>query len=150
MITINQKVYFGWGARDRTWEWRNQNPLPYRLATPQQEKPPDSGHFVSYPLDKGRETRLDWARNNARHIVRMQALYFVHGLFEVSRCGFGGKSDFLRFFKLVFPAVDGGDATMHIHTGYQAFFYQGAGYGKRFLLIAKCAIDQIDIRHMLP
>src|SRR5882724_13326969 len=25
----------GWGARDRTWEWRDQNPLPYRLATPQ-------------------------------------------------------------------------------------------------------------------
>ena len=25
----------GWGARIRTWEWRNQNPLPYRLATPQ-------------------------------------------------------------------------------------------------------------------
>src|SRR3954453_21504176 len=27
---------FGWGARTRTWEWRNQNPLPYHLATPQQ------------------------------------------------------------------------------------------------------------------
>src|SRR5215472_6144635 len=27
---------FGWGARIRTWEWRNQNPLPYHLATPQQ------------------------------------------------------------------------------------------------------------------
>jgi hypothetical protein len=26
----------GWGARIRTWEWRNQNPLPYHLATPQQ------------------------------------------------------------------------------------------------------------------
>ena len=26
----------GWGARTRTWEWRNQNPLPYHLATPQQ------------------------------------------------------------------------------------------------------------------
>ena len=26
---------FGWGARIRTWEWRNQNPLPYHLATPQ-------------------------------------------------------------------------------------------------------------------
>src|SRR6185436_8093704 len=26
----------GWGGRDRTSEWRNQNPLPYRLATPQQ------------------------------------------------------------------------------------------------------------------
>lgn len=26
----------GWGGRDRTSEWRNQNPLPYRLATPHQ------------------------------------------------------------------------------------------------------------------
>jgi hypothetical protein len=25
----------GWGARIRTWEWWNQNPLPYHLATPQ-------------------------------------------------------------------------------------------------------------------
>ena len=25
----------GWGARIRTWECRNQNPVPYRLATPQ-------------------------------------------------------------------------------------------------------------------
>ncbi len=25
----------GWGGRNRTSEWRNQNPLPYRLATPQ-------------------------------------------------------------------------------------------------------------------
>ena len=24
----------GWGGRDRTSVWRNQNPLPYRLATP--------------------------------------------------------------------------------------------------------------------
>ena len=24
----------GWGARIRTWEWRYQKPLPYRLATP--------------------------------------------------------------------------------------------------------------------
>ena len=26
---------FGWGGRIRTSEWRNQNPLPYHLATPQ-------------------------------------------------------------------------------------------------------------------
>ena len=26
----------GWGGRIRTSAWRNQNPLPYRLATPQQ------------------------------------------------------------------------------------------------------------------
>ena len=25
----------GWGARIRTWGWRYQKPLPYRLATPQ-------------------------------------------------------------------------------------------------------------------
>src|SRR5262249_54264230 len=25
----------GWGGRTRTSEWRNQNPLPYHLATPQ-------------------------------------------------------------------------------------------------------------------
>lgn len=24
----------GWGGRNRTFAWRNQNPLPYRLATP--------------------------------------------------------------------------------------------------------------------
>ena len=29
----------GWGARIRTWEWRNQNPLPYHLATPQNARP---------------------------------------------------------------------------------------------------------------
>jgi hypothetical protein len=28
--------FAGWGARTRTWEWRNQNPLPYHLATPHQ------------------------------------------------------------------------------------------------------------------
>ncbi len=33
----------GWGGRDRTSEWRNQNPLPYRLATPQQSGP---GHGI--------------------------------------------------------------------------------------------------------
>jgi hypothetical protein len=27
-------IKVGWGARIRTWEWRNQNPLPYHLATP--------------------------------------------------------------------------------------------------------------------
>jgi hypothetical protein len=35
----NQCVGSGWGGRDRTSEWRNQNPLPYRLATPQQAEP---------------------------------------------------------------------------------------------------------------
>ena len=25
----------GWGGKTRTYEWRDQNPLPYHLATPQ-------------------------------------------------------------------------------------------------------------------
>src|SRR6185369_414375 len=29
----------GWGGRDRTYECRNQNPVPYHLATPQRCKP---------------------------------------------------------------------------------------------------------------
>jgi hypothetical protein len=34
LCSINYLVA-GWGGRNRTSEWRNQNPLPYRLATPQ-------------------------------------------------------------------------------------------------------------------
>ena len=29
----------GWGGRIRTSEWRDQNPLPYHLATPQRVRP---------------------------------------------------------------------------------------------------------------
>ena len=32
---VTQTGMAGWGARIRTWEWWNQNPLPYHLATPQ-------------------------------------------------------------------------------------------------------------------
>src|SRR5208282_1337923 len=32
-----QPQKFGWGGRIRTSEWRDQNPLPYHLATPQLE-----------------------------------------------------------------------------------------------------------------
>ena len=35
----------GWGGRDRTSEWGNQNPLPYRLATPQ--RPENARNIVS-------------------------------------------------------------------------------------------------------
>ena len=31
---VINSLHVGWGARTRTWEWRNQNPLPYHLATP--------------------------------------------------------------------------------------------------------------------
>ncbi len=29
------RCFYGWGTRIRTLGWRNQNPLPYRLAIPQ-------------------------------------------------------------------------------------------------------------------
>ena len=41
-IVLRGSGIIGWGGRDRTSVWRNQNPLPYRLATPQ-SWPPDSG-----------------------------------------------------------------------------------------------------------
>ena len=49
----------GWGGRDRTSEWRNQNPLPYRLATPQQAAPgergwPPRGFPPATPVYRGR------------------------------------------------------------------------------------------------
>ncbi len=36
VLGILQELWFAldWGARIRTQEWRDQNPLPYRLATP--------------------------------------------------------------------------------------------------------------------
>ena len=34
----------GWGGRDRTCAWRDQNPLPYHLATPQKVS------FLAYGL----------------------------------------------------------------------------------------------------
>jgi hypothetical protein len=61
----------GWGARIRTWEWRNQNPLPYHLATPQRapdhtcasvpdQSPDDPGGqaIEGSPLAVVRRTRL--------------------------------------------------------------------------------------------
>ena len=39
----------GWGARTRTWEWRNQNPLPYHLATPQFRNRPLGGRTIAAP-----------------------------------------------------------------------------------------------------
>ncbi len=28
-------IFYNWGGRIRTYEWRSQSPQPYRLATPQ-------------------------------------------------------------------------------------------------------------------
>jgi hypothetical protein len=42
----------GWGGRDRTSEWRNQNPLPYHLATPQladRETSDGASHLIPAP-----------------------------------------------------------------------------------------------------
>jgi hypothetical protein len=36
LISCCLMPFAGWGGRTRTSEWRNQNPLPYHLATPHQ------------------------------------------------------------------------------------------------------------------
>jgi hypothetical protein len=56
---IRRTISIGWGGRDRTSEWRNQNPLPYRLATPQQAEPeraddaPCPNRFGQRPVYRG-------------------------------------------------------------------------------------------------
>jgi hypothetical protein len=53
----------GWGARIRTWEWWNQNPLPYHLATPHRDDgatlpaKPESRNRAG-PKEQGGEVRL--------------------------------------------------------------------------------------------
>lgn len=73
----------GWGGRDRTSEWRNQNPLPYRLATPQQatkgmaEEPATADSLMSQPVYRlGRGISTAWRGKNrkarrlpARHTI---------------------------------------------------------------------------------
>src|ERR1700720_1641657 len=39
----------GWGGRIRTSEWRDQNPLPYHLATPQLGKKPTTVNRAAIP-----------------------------------------------------------------------------------------------------
>ena len=34
-VQMPLRAGIGWGGRIRTYEWRDQNPLPYHLATPQ-------------------------------------------------------------------------------------------------------------------
>jgi hypothetical protein len=50
-FSATQKV--GWGGRDRTSVWRNQNPLPYRLATPQSAAPYSRGNLPPQQLAQG-------------------------------------------------------------------------------------------------
>src|ERR1700681_3655560 len=44
----------GWGGRDRPSEWGNQNPLPYRLATPQQATSERARPLVPTPVRQRR------------------------------------------------------------------------------------------------
>ena len=39
----------GWGGRIRTSAWRNQNPLPYHLATPQNAGRSAAGNIAAPP-----------------------------------------------------------------------------------------------------
>jgi hypothetical protein len=55
----------GWGGRIRTSVWRNQNPLPYRLATPQSaagpEEPAESGRTIVRALKRCNGLDCDFA-----------------------------------------------------------------------------------------
>ena len=66
----------GWGGRIRTSVWRNQNPLPYRLATPQRARRRDSAP----PADNQLVRRCgDDAAKTLAHIVLRRDLALLHG-----------------------------------------------------------------------
>jgi hypothetical protein len=52
--TVANRRLPGWGGRDRTSEWGNQNPLPYRLATPQQAAAERARPLVPPPVRQRR------------------------------------------------------------------------------------------------
>lgn len=50
---LSIKMSNGWGARIRTWVCRNQNPMPYHLATPQKR----ADHSRSMPTPQRPQSR---------------------------------------------------------------------------------------------
>ena len=93
---------FGWGGRIRTYECGNQNPVPYRLATPHCVK--NMGRATSFELATSRATiwrSTDWA-TPAIYLVRPERLEPpTHGL--EGRCSillsYGRISILLRALK---------------------------------------------------
>ncbi len=88
----------GWGGRDRTCAWRDQNPLPYRLATPQTTKPKslcglcencknfiDSGNFHTQAVAS--TLRAARWRGVSRELVWESAHPLTHGK-SLVRAGF--------------------------------------------------------------
>src|SRR5438445_9790815 len=72
----------GWGGRDRTYECRNQNPVPYHLATPQWSfSADDLIHRVpTFDLASPTATRTrstDGARACERRVLRSLAAHAV-------------------------------------------------------------------------
>ncbi len=66
----------GWGGRIRTHEWRDQNPLPYRLATPQ------SNHTNSEQIPKETTPELDIFKNTTRTLLNALVLIIFSFLWE--------------------------------------------------------------------
>ena len=69
LLSLVYGVVVGWGGRIRTSEWRDQNPLPYHLATPQlsigdpgqQRRAIQPAHYV--PAPARRQARPDSLRS---------------------------------------------------------------------------------------
>src|SRR5450759_2546336 len=62
---------YGWGGRDRTYECRNQNPVPYHLATPQGKLSRPKFSKADIALGKRPErVTIECMRNKAGHSAR--------------------------------------------------------------------------------
>ena len=77
----------GWGARIRTWEWRNQNPLPYHLATP--HRPPTVKAATPYSRGRVREQSHGdcvWTRTGCgvQYVKNRSLARLAHGRYKAA------------------------------------------------------------------
>ncbi len=68
----------GWGGRDRTYECRNQNPVPYHLATPQ---------FFNYtPSNRAWDADpILWLRNLSSYLVVVAMQHTLHFQLQIQQ-----------------------------------------------------------------
>jgi hypothetical protein len=96
----------GWGGRIRTSVWRNQNPLPYRLATPQYCATGISGPTARRTIVAARLRRnpADQSLRSATSSMRC-VMPFVRMRLARGRVGRMFSCRFLRFVRVQMPSA---------------------------------------------
>ncbi|MCD6034943.1 MAG: hypothetical protein K0R63_684 [Rickettsiales bacterium] len=131
------------GRQDSNLGWRDQNPLPYRLATPQQMtqltgKPRACGsittppfgklqalHALFYALFNPRKkvgvSLFDRQGDNTREFIGMQRFDGLYCKLRLILRRFGKNQGFGGFLEYSFPVIQGGHPGHNIHASHKLF-----------------------------